>query len=232
MVFAKLGWMPAAELNSCGQRRKAQINSNSWKKSRRMVRLNDTVRRHSHITMFERCQNCKSRVLFGHRDVTGIFCSTACRDYYKHPGFCEVCLEQTIEIRTGDIGTFNGVGTSFYGRKDVCPRCGSAIRTLFGCFLFVPVVPQGEFRVKYVAPRRFISRRIRRPGEVGASLDADDEGHALLAQATKMEIDGRVRDAVLVYQHIALKYPHTSAGQDAQKSLKSLRAMIGDAHAA
>jgi hypothetical protein len=166
--------------------------------------------------------------LFGLKDVNGIFCSSACRNYYKHPEFCEVCLQQTIQIRTGDIGTFNGIGTSFYGHRDVCPHCGSAIKTLFGCFFFIPIVPQGEFRVKYVAPRRFISRRIRRSGEVAASLDADDEGRALLDQATKMEIDGRVHDAVLVYQHIARKYPRTSAGKDAQKSLESLRAIIGD----
>ena len=84
--------------------------------------------------------------------------------------------------------------------------------------------------MKYVVPRRFISRRIRRPGEVGASLDAEDEGHTLLADATKLEIDGRVRDALIAYQRIAKQYPHTSAGQDAQKSLESLRAMIGDDH--
>lgn len=178
--------------------------------------------------MFERCQNCGSRILFGYKDETGVFCSRICREYHKHPGFCEVCLQQTVEIRTGDTGTVNGIGTTFYGKRNECLRCGSVIRSLFGCFFFIPVVPHGQFRVKYCAPRRFISRRIRTAGEADASHDMEDEGRALLADATKLEIDGRVRQALIAYQRIAQKYSHTSAGHDAQKSLESLRSQIGE----
>ena len=173
--------------------------------------------------MFERCQNCGSRVLFGHKDEGGIFCSRICHDYYKHPGLCEVCLSQTVEIRFGGTATVNTVGTAYYGRSDKCAHCGSVIRRQFVCILFIPVVPLGRFRVKYFSPGRFFSRRIRMPGEVCGPLDLENEGHALLADATKLEIDGRIEEAVIAYQHIAQKYPHTSAGQDAQKSLESLR---------
>jgi rRNA maturation protein Nop10 len=173
--------------------------------------------------MFEKCQNCGRRFLFGYKDATGIFCSSVCRDYFKHPGFCEVCLRQTIHVRAGDTTTFNGVGTNFYGKSDQCPSCGSVVRRLFWCLFFVPVAPLGKFRVKYCAPNNYISRRIRRPNEVGANLDMEDEGQILMAEATKLEINGRVEDALIAYQHIAKKYPNTSVGNDAQKSFESLR---------
>jgi len=86
----------------------------------------------------------------------------------------------------------------------------------------------GRFRVKRCGFSSFYNRRLRRPGDTGVSLDSEDEGHELLAAATKLEVDGRVRDAFTAYQYVAQKYPQTSAGRDAQISLEGLRAKIKD----
>jgi hypothetical protein len=55
----------------------------------------------------------------------------------------------------------------------------------------------------------------------------EDKGYELLADATKLEAQGRVQEAIAAYQRIADKYSHTAAGQDAQKSIESLQVKIG-----
>ena len=87
------------------------------------------------LHMFERCQNCRSRVVFGYRNTTGVFCSSVCHNYHANPGFCEICLSQTVEIGAGDT-TVRGIGTSLCGSSEPCPRCGSVIRRLCDCFFF------------------------------------------------------------------------------------------------
>jgi TolA-binding protein len=42
-----------------------------------------------------------------------------------------------------------------------------------------------------------------------------------------LETQGRAQEAVAAYQRVADKYPDTSAGRDAQKSIQSLRAIVG-----
>lgn len=62
--------------------------------------------------------------------------------------------------------TINGIGTTFYGSRDRCQTCGSVISSQWFCILFVPVFRLGQFRVKYVAPNRFISRKLlKKPKE-------------------------------------------------------------------
>jgi hypothetical protein len=54
----------------------------------------------------------------------------------------------------------------------------------------------------------------------------EEEGYELLSQATKLEVQGRIREALFAYQRVADRYSHTTAGYDARKSLESLRAKI------
>jgi len=56
----------------------------------------------------------------------------------------------------------------------------------------------------------------------------DEETQTLLAAATKLEIAGRIHEALAAYQNIAQKYPNTTAGSDAQKSYHSLKTQIGE----
>ena len=109
----------------------------------------------------ERCGNCGGRV-FGHsiRDKLGIFCSTVCRNNFKHPGFCKACISASTPISAGDNFRINGIGNSFFGAKDQCETCGSIVQTLWLCIFFVPIVPSGKFRVKYVAPGSYLSRKL------------------------------------------------------------------------
>ena len=53
-----------------------------------------------------------------------------------------------------------------------------------------------------------------------------DDGYKMLERATRLERKGRVQEALDLYEHIAAKYSHTTAAQDAQASIKSLRAQL------
>ena len=56
--------------------------------------------------------------------------------------------------------------------------------------------------------------------------DSGDDGYKLLEHASHLERRGRVQEALELYQEIAAKYSHTTAGQDALVSIKTLRAQI------
>jgi hypothetical protein len=56
---------------------------------------------------------------------------------------------------------------------------------------------------------------------------SEDIGYYELACGTKLEREGHVREALLVYQRIIEKYPQTDVGRDAKKSIESLQAKIG-----
>lgn len=181
--------------------------------------------------MLERCQNCGRRVILGLQDPAGVFCSTVCRDSYsKSPGFCETCLGETHEIGVGHRFILNGSGPILYGSGSPCPRCGSVIKRLFWCFCLIPIVPLARFRVKRYADSSYVTRRLRMPGEPYlsfASSAMEDQGYQLLAEATKLETQGRIQEALVAYQQIFDNYPRTSAGQDALRSAESLRARTG-----
>jgi hypothetical protein len=49
----------------------------------------------------------------------------------------------------------------------------------------------------------------------------------LFEKGVNFEAKGQAPEALAIYQQIVEKYPNTSAGQDAQKSIESLRAKIG-----
>ena len=116
--------------------------------------------------MFAKCQNCRRSVLgSGVRDKLGIFCSAACRDNVAHPRFCDACIDASTPIPTGSNLTVNGIGSTFHGSSNRCNICGSEVRTQCFCFLSIPLVPLGKFRVKYVARNQYLSRMLRKPSE-------------------------------------------------------------------
>jgi hypothetical protein len=120
-----------------------------------------------------KCQNC-GRLLFGGgvRDKLGVFCSNVCRNNVAHPGFCNACIAASAPTPAGGNVTVNGVGSTFYGSSDPCKTCGSVVQTQWFCFFFIPLARLGKFRVKYVAPNRYLSRMARRESEWQAIADA------------------------------------------------------------
>ena len=62
--------------------------------------------------------------------------------------------------------------------------------------------------------------RFRQPRDGGT----EEDGYELLTQATRLEREGRIQEALAAYRHVAEKYSHTPAGQDAQISIESLQA--------
>jgi len=113
--------------------------------------------------MFERCHNCGRRVFNGVRDKFGIFCSMVCRNNVAHPGFCNACVAATTPASAGSNIRVNGIGAVFYSTTDPCKTCGSAVQSQWFCVFFIPVFRVGRFRVKYVAPNRYLSRKL--PGK-------------------------------------------------------------------
>lgn len=64
-------------------------------------------------------------------------------------------------------------------------------------------------------------------GEPYCSAGTEDEGYELLQDATRLETQGRIQEALALYQSIANKYSHGGAGKDAQKSIEDLQARTG-----
>ncbi len=63
-----------------------------------------------------------------------------------HP-FCGPCTDETIAWRAPDTEAFSGIGTLFYGAADPCSRCGSVVKRLYFCILWIPIRPMGRFRI-------------------------------------------------------------------------------------
>ncbi len=116
--------------------------------------------------MFAKCGNCGRQAIAGIRDQRGTFCSTICRDYVAHPGFCTMCIGTSTPTSAGLNITFNGIGGMFYGSRDQCKTCGSVVRNQWFCIFFIPIFRVGRYRVKYVTPNQYLSREIRRKANV------------------------------------------------------------------
>jgi len=96
-------------------------------------------------------------------------------------------------------------------------RLAWVIGTIFSFNIFVWVI-------NYIYGRNRWGEFI---GQSYGSSGTEDEGFELLDDATKLEAQGRVQEALLAYQRVVDKYSNTAAGQDAQKSIESLRTKIG-----
>lgn len=110
--------------------------------------------------MFKSCVNCNGMVLTGITTDRGVFCSSECRDFAAHPGFCPACTAISTEKSSGGMFVVNGIGTRLYGSKDRCSVCGAVTQTHWITFLYLPVIPLGRYRVKKVTPAKFLSRKL------------------------------------------------------------------------
>jgi hypothetical protein len=98
------------------------------------------------------CHSCNQNIAFGgHKEGENIFCSKKCAGDYEASlnGFCQSCLDETIDESPGNMEIFSSVGTGWgpFGRKK-CSQCKSIIKTKWIYFL-VPLIPRGKYRVLY-----------------------------------------------------------------------------------
>ncbi|MEV4670780.1 MULTISPECIES: tetratricopeptide repeat protein [Actinomadura] len=67
---------------------------------------------------------------------------------HRVPRFCEQCTDETIAWPAPGTATVNGFGTTLFGEADPCPRCGSVVKRLYFCVLWIPIWPMAaRFRV-------------------------------------------------------------------------------------
>ncbi|MFD8492966.1 tetratricopeptide repeat protein [Amycolatopsis sp. NPDC059657] len=94
--------------------------------------------------------------------------------------FCGPCTDGTIASRAPDTQTVNGIGTCLYGAADRCPRCGSVVKRLYFCLLWIPIWPMRSYRIIWVGGSRYVGREVpdgRNP------YGFDKKTAALVAQA-------------------------------------------------
>jgi len=60
-----------------------------------------------------------------------------------------------------------------------------------------------------------------------SSTNNEDAGYNVFNSANMLESQGRVNEALAVYEKIVQTYPGTAAAGDAQKSIESLRRQAG-----
>ncbi|WP_433169441.1 tetratricopeptide repeat protein [Kribbella sp. CA-247076] len=97
--------------------------------------------------------------------------------------FCAPCTASSVAWRAPDAAGATGIGTRFYGHRDVCESCGSSVRTLYSTFLWIPVAKVGRFRIIPTGGRDYIGRKVverpvrtvvrREPVITHAELDGD-----------------------------------------------------------
>ena len=110
------------------------------------------------------CANCNGWFLFGgETEGENRFCCQECFYFFRHPGFCESCTMGTTDEALGGTYTVNLVfGTrlmGFFG--DHCATCYSTVKRKWFWFI-PPLFPvSAAYRVIYVAPSRYISRKLR-----------------------------------------------------------------------
>jgi hypothetical protein len=113
--------------------------------------------------MFNACANCESTIVFGGREYGGRrYCSQECEGWARHPGFCAACLQATTDKSAWNWLSFRGARIRLAFRRDPCPTCGSYLQTQVFALLFVPIIPLGRYRVRWVTPKRSVSRRLRK----------------------------------------------------------------------
>jgi hypothetical protein len=122
------------------------------------------------MAMFKKCANCNTTIAFGGiQDGEQNFCSRQCQEWAKAPGFCQECTFGTTNEGLGGTFTMNAVGTKIYalgcsGGK--CTKCGSVPMRKWFVALFIPLFPvSAQYRVKYCAPTRYVSRKIGKKAE-------------------------------------------------------------------
>jgi hypothetical protein len=85
--------------------------------------------------------------------------------------FCKDCLAGSSPGSLGNVWSFNGIGSKFYGNAERCRTCSSTVRILWFVILGFPILPQGTCRYRQIEGNsrrgRFVARRTNtRPGQV------------------------------------------------------------------
>jgi hypothetical protein len=63
-----------------------------------------------------------------------------------HEAFCKKCLDESLILSPGNVSTYNGTGTMFYGDAEQCRTCGSTVRVLWRVLWQMPIIPVGAYR--------------------------------------------------------------------------------------
>ncbi len=74
--------------------------------------------------------------------------------------FCGRCTTSSVAWPAPETAGPTGIGTRFYGHRNVCENCGSSVRTLYSTFLWIPVARVGRFRVIPTGGRTYIGRKV------------------------------------------------------------------------
>jgi hypothetical protein len=112
------------------------------------------------MAMINKCSSCGSAIVFGKKEGEHQYCNDICREFHRHPGFCQVCENETTEESPGGTFTVNGIGTRLYGGAGKCPTCYSVIKRKWFCVIFIPLIPFGRFRIKLVAANHYLGRKL------------------------------------------------------------------------
>jgi hypothetical protein len=111
------------------------------------------------------CANCGTPgIVLQYRDGSGrTYCSDDCLLWgaLGPTQFCESCIRQTTDVSPGNLHRVNGIGTSFVGGSDRCPRCRSVVRRVWVTLVFLPVFPLARYRVIHPDVVRYWARRLR-----------------------------------------------------------------------
>jgi len=130
------------------------------------------------LSAFETRQNFGLPVMGGGNGQIGLFLLPEDHGDDQHVGFCPQCTAETVEAGAREYYTIIGIGTILFGRSGKCPRCGSFIRRLFWCVLFIPILPLARFRFIRCRDGSYISRRLGtsyRPSDAQPLLDLAGE---------------------------------------------------------
>jgi len=109
------------------------------------------------------CANCGAKWIIGGVTEGDLkFCSKACHQFWRHPGFCEQCAAATTEEGIGGTYTINLIfGTHLMGWGDQCPICHSRVKRKWFWFV-IPLFPVSRaYRVIYPRPNQWLSRKLR-----------------------------------------------------------------------
>jgi hypothetical protein len=111
------------------------------------------------------CSNCRiPSITLPYRDRSGrTYCSQECIVWsvLGPTGFCERCVNESLDQSLSDLSRINGIGKTFGGKSERCVQCLSTVRRIWFTFLFVPVLPLARYRVIHASPTQFWSRKLR-----------------------------------------------------------------------
>jgi hypothetical protein len=108
--------------------------------------------------------------------------------------------------------------------------------------LWIPVYPEGKYRVKYARPGQYLSRRFsaHKVDSLQRAIEKHDDEAAVVAsfddfpaeelydKGRLLERGRRLKDALYAYQEVVRRYPLTDAGKAAVSCIARVRKKIRD----